>query len=66
MPTIFFYGPELEEEKRKELVKAFTEVASRLTGIAPSAFVVYLIPIPQDRVGVGGRLLKDMVQEKGG
>lgn len=42
MPTIFFYGPKLEKEKRKEMIKSFTETASRLTGIEKSAFVVYL------------------------
>lgn len=59
MPTIFFYGPELEDEKKKELIRSFTETASRLTGIDPSAFVVYLMPVGQDHVGVGGKLLSD-------
>ena len=69
MPTIFFYGPELDYEKKKELIKSFTETASRLTGIDKSAFVVYLRPSSPDRVGVGGELLKDrhkrLEQEKG-
>jgi hypothetical protein len=32
MPTIFFYGPKLEKEKKKELVRSFTESASKVTG----------------------------------
>ena len=57
MPTIFFYGPELDVEKKREIVKSFTESASRLTGIDKSAFVVYLRPSSADMVGVGGELL---------
>jgi len=59
MPTIFFYGPELDDEKRKELIKSFTETASKLTGIDKSAFTVYLRTSSPDNVGVGGELLRE-------
>ncbi len=59
MPTIFFYGPELETDKKKELIKDFTEAASKVTGIDPSAFVVYLQSSKPDQVGVGGKLLSE-------
>ena len=59
MPTIFFYGPKLEKEKKKELVRSFTESASKVTGIDKSAFVVYLRESTPDSVGVGGELLED-------
>lgn len=59
MPTIFFLGPSLDREKKRELVRSFTDTASRLTGIDPSAFVVYLQETAPDRVGVGGQLLED-------
>ncbi|MBS4021589.1 MAG: tautomerase family protein [Dethiobacter sp.] len=59
MPTIFFYGPELEREKKRELVKSFTKTASELTGIDESAFVVYLRTTDHEHVGVGGTLLAD-------
>ena len=59
MPTIFFYGPKLEKEKKKELIKSFTESASKATGINQSAFVVYLRESAPDSVGVGGELLED-------
>ena len=59
MPTIFFYGPELEREKKKELIKCFTEKASEITGIDKSAFVVYLRKSTPENVGVGGTLLAD-------
>jgi 4-oxalocrotonate tautomerase len=59
MPTIFFYGPKLEKEKKRDMIKSFTETASRLTGIDKSAFVVYLRESGPDNVGVGGELLED-------
>ncbi len=59
MPTIFFYGPELEKEKKKKLIKSFTEKASELTGIDKSAFVVYLRKCGPEDVGVGGKLLAE-------
>jgi len=59
MPTIFFYGPELSKDKKRELIKSFTEKASELTGIDKSAFVVYLQETDADEVGVGGELLED-------
>lgn len=62
MPTIFFYGPKLEKEKRREMIKSFTETASRLTGIEKSAFVVYLRESGPEDVGVGGELLEDVLK----
>ena len=64
MPTIFFYGPELDTEKKKELIKSFTETARRLTGIDKSAFVVYLRASSPDNVGVGGKLLKERLEQE--
>ena len=59
MPTIFFHGPALEKEKKQELVKSFTEAASRVTGLPERAFVVYLQNVSREDVGVGGELLCD-------
>ncbi len=59
MPTIFFYGPKLEREKKQELIRSFTKTASELTGIAEAAFVVYLQSVDREDVGVGGILLAD-------
>lgn len=64
MPTIFFYGPELDKDKRREMIKVFTETASRLTSIDPSAFVVYLRPSTPEQVGVGGELLEDRLKRQ--
>ncbi len=59
MPTIFFYGPELHPDKKRELVETFTRKASELTGINEEAFVVYLRPGDPENVSVGGQLLVD-------
>jgi len=59
MPTIFFYGPKLDKEKSREMIKSFTDTASRVTGINRSSFVVYLREARHDNVGVGGELLED-------
>ena len=66
MPTIFFYGPELDDEKKRELISSFTETASRLTGIDKSAFVVYLRASSPDKVGVDGELLKERLEREKG
>ena len=59
MPTIFFYGPKLDKEKKREMIRSFTETASSATGIDKSAFVVYLREASPENVGVGGELLED-------
>ncbi len=64
MSTIFFYGPKLDKEKSKEIIRDFTETASRLTGIQNSAFVVYLRESTPENVGVGGELLEDRLRKK--
>ena len=64
MPTIFFYGPKLDKEKSREIIKSFTETASRVTGIDKPAFVVYLRESSHEDVGVGGELLEDKFKEK--
>ena len=63
MPTIFFYGPELDKDKKRELIDSFTKKASELTDIPESAFVVYLQSSTPDQVGVGGKLLEDKHKE---
>jgi len=64
MPTIFFYGPDLEDAKKKELIKNFTETASRLTGVDKSAFTIYLRTSSPDNVGVGGQLLRERLEQR--
>lgn len=64
MPTIFFYGPRLEKDKKRELIRTFTKKASELTGIDESGIVVYLRPIDPEDAGVGGELLEDRLKRQ--
>ena len=64
MPAIFFYAPKLDKDKSREMIKSFTETASRLTGIEKSAFVIFLRESGPENVGVGGELLEDKLREK--
>jgi len=59
VPTIFFYGPKLTKDKRRELIKSFTDAASQATGVDRKSFTVYLRETSHEDVGVGGELLED-------
>jgi len=50
---LYFLQPGAQWGKKREIIRSFTNTASRLTGLDPSAFVVYIIPVQQDPVGVG-------------
>ena len=63
MPLIFFYGPKLDKDQSRDMIKSFTDTASRLTGIDRSAFVVYLREALPDHVGVGGELVEDKLKQ---
>ena len=64
MPTIFFYGPKVDKEKRRELIRSFTETASKVTGRPKASIVVYLRESSPEFVGVGGELIEDKQKEK--
>ena len=64
MPAIFFYGPKLDREKSRDIIKSFSETASRVTGIDKQAFVVYLREAEPENVGVGGQLLLDRMERE--
>jgi 4-oxalocrotonate tautomerase len=65
MPVIFFYGPQMTKEKKRELVQGFTQHASKVTGIDEAAFVVQVQESNSDNVGVGGELLADRFARQG-
>lgn len=64
MPTIFFYGPELDREKKKQLISLFAKSASEVTGISESRFITYLITTTPQNVGVGSELLEKKLDKK--
>ncbi|HHY46476.1 MAG TPA: 2-hydroxymuconate tautomerase family protein [Firmicutes bacterium] len=59
MPYISIEGPHLRREQKAELVREFTEAASRIMNIPREAFVVMIKENDAENVGVGGRLLAD-------
>ncbi len=64
MPVLSYEGGKLDKDKKEELVKGFTEVAARVTGIPREAFYVYIKEYPDDSIGVGGLLLPDYLAKR--
>jgi phenylpyruvate tautomerase PptA (4-oxalocrotonate tautomerase family) len=64
MPVLLFEGPELDDEKRRKLIKGLTDVAcDAFPEIPRQAFYVYLREYPGDRLGVGGLPLPDYLAQ---
>lgn len=59
MPVITFEAGKLTKQQKQELVRDFTETASRVTGIPKEGFYVFLKENERDNIGVGGVLLSD-------
>ena len=57
MPTIIVEGPPISVEKKRELVKRLTEVASEVYGI--EHIIVLIKENPPENVGINGELLLD-------
>lgn len=63
MPVITFEAAALNKDQKRELVKGFTEVASRVTGLPEAGFYVFLKENSLENVGVGGQLIADRNEE---
>lgn len=57
MPVIVFEGGKLTREQKEELMRGFTDLAQRVTGIRREAFTVLIKENEPDNVGVGGEPL---------
>lgn len=65
MPIITLEGPKLNKDKKEEIVKGFTDVASSVMPYIPrEAFVVILKENAEENVGVGGELLSELNKKK--
>ena len=64
MPVVSYEGGKLDKDQKEELVKGFTEVAAKVTGIPKEAFYVYIKEYPDDSIGVGGLLLPDYLAKR--
>ena len=62
MPVITLDSSSLTKEQKQKLVSELTKVASEITRIPESAFVVYLSEYNRENIGVGGKLLSEVVK----
>lgn len=60
MPVITLDGPKLDKEQKAELVKSFSQTASKVTGLPVDAFIVIIREVDAENVGVGDCLLCDL------
>lgn len=66
MPVIVFeIGGEMKPEQKKELVERLTKDSAEVTGIPEEAFVIYIHENREDNIGIGGKLLTQVIAERG-
>lgn len=59
MPVITVEVAEMNKEQKAVLVKEFTAILSRESGLPPEAIFVFIKENQLDNIGVGGKLLSD-------
>ena len=59
MPVITLEAGKLNKEQKSQLVKEFTEKASKVMNVPEQAFIVLLKENEIDNIGVGGQLLSE-------
>ena len=59
MPVITLEAGKLNKEQKSQLVKEFTETASKVMNVPKQAFIVLLKENEIDNIGVGGQLLSE-------
>jgi 4-oxalocrotonate tautomerase len=59
MPHISIQGPTLPLEKKRELVRKMTEVASDVYQIPKEKFMIHIQEFSRENTGSGGMLLAD-------
>lgn len=62
MPVITLDMAALTREKKEQLVQTLTRDASEITGIPPEKFIVLINELERDNIGVGGKLLSDLLK----
>lgn len=64
LPVITVDGPKLTKEQKAELVKSFSEAASKVMGLPVNAMVIIIRETDPENVGVGDCLLCDLRRVK--
>jgi 4-oxalocrotonate tautomerase len=62
MPVITLDITRQSNELKAELIRELTETAARVTGIAEEKFIVYVHEFEAESIGVGGKLLSDILK----
>ena len=65
MPLITFESGTISEEKKSELIRRLTEVASEVTRIPRGSFFVSIRELPDENIAIGGKTVKEMKMEAG-
>jgi 4-oxalocrotonate tautomerase len=61
MPVITIDIGAMTREKKAQLVRTLSRDASEITGIPEDKFIVLIKELDRDNIGVGGRLLSDII-----
>lgn len=61
MPVITIDIGTVTREKKAQLVRTLSRDASEITGIPEDKFIVLIKELDRDNIGVGGRLLSDIM-----
>ncbi|QDR79344.1 4-oxalocrotonate tautomerase DmpI [Sporomusa termitida] len=64
MPVITIETGKLEKEQKVLLVERFTKTASEILKIPEQSFIVQLKENESDNIGVGGKLLTQVIAER--
>lgn len=59
MPVITVEGPKMTKEQKAQLVKEFSETASKIMGLPVEAMVTIIREVELENVGTGNILLCD-------
>jgi 4-oxalocrotonate tautomerase len=59
MPVINISGPKMSLEQKRQLVKEYTEIGSKITGSPEATFTVLINEFEPANVGGAGMLLVD-------
>jgi 4-oxalocrotonate tautomerase len=62
MPVITFDGGKLSKDQKTELVREFTEISHKVTGIRKEAFVIIIHENDMENIGSGGELLSEKLK----
>ncbi len=64
MPVITFEAGPMEPDKKEALIREFTKTASEITNIPEESFIVTIRELPFDNIGVGGKTLTSIIEER--